>query len=151
MAGPMGQCFPLPDDENLKEAMAKHAHNHEFIFNQYNFDVDTPAGSDMEKAERLWRRKKAVEARESQRKSQMERRRLQRLEKRRGPKRDQPPAASTVRLFSHVSGLANRWWITVLLINSRGPPRVHEYMHRGQLCRMTSTWTTTISLRVLCQ
>ena len=40
----MGQCFPLPDDENLKDAMAKHAHNHEFIFNQYNFDVDTPAG-----------------------------------------------------------------------------------------------------------
>jgi hypothetical protein len=92
----MGQCFPLPDDDQLKEAMAKHAHNHEFIFNQYNFDVDTPAGSDMEKAERLWRRKKAVEAREALRKSQMERRRLQRLEKRRGSKRDQPPAASVV-------------------------------------------------------
>ncbi len=94
----MGQCFPLPDDENLKEAMAKHAHNHEFIFNQYNFDVDTLPGSEMEKAERLWRRKKAVEARDAARKSQLERRRLQRLEKRKGPRQaQQSSSASAVR------------------------------------------------------
>ena len=98
LAGPMGQCFPLPDDDNLKDAMAKHAHNHEFIFNQYNFDVDTVPGSEMEKAERLWRRKKAVEARDAARKSQLERRRLQRLEKRKGPRQaQQSSAASPVR------------------------------------------------------
>ena len=55
----MGQCFPLPDDKNLQTEMGKHAHNHQFIFDQYNFDVETPPGSDMEKAERLWRRKQA--------------------------------------------------------------------------------------------
>ena len=55
----MGQCFPLPDDENLQREMGKHAHNHQFIFDQYNFDVETRPGSDMEKAERLWRRKQA--------------------------------------------------------------------------------------------
>lgn len=55
----MGQCFQLPDDENLQREMGKHAHNHQFIFDQYNFDVETRPGSDMDKAERLWRRKQA--------------------------------------------------------------------------------------------
>ena len=53
----MGQCFALPDDAALRTSMAKHAHTHQFIYDQYNFDLETIPGSDMEKAERLWRRK----------------------------------------------------------------------------------------------
>lgn len=50
----MGQCFPLPDDENVREAMTTHAQNYEKIYNMYNFDVVPAPGSDMEKAEQLW-------------------------------------------------------------------------------------------------
>ena len=60
LAGPMGQCFALPEDAALRASMAKHAHNHQFIYNQYNFDLETVPGSDMEKAERLWRRKQVL-------------------------------------------------------------------------------------------
>ena len=56
-AGPMGQCFPLPDDENVREAMQRHAENHEKIFNMYNFDVVPKPGSDMDKAQKLWDKK----------------------------------------------------------------------------------------------
>lgn len=38
----MGQCFPLPDDENVRETMLTHAENYEKIYNMYNFDVEVP-------------------------------------------------------------------------------------------------------------
>ena len=53
----MGQCFPLPEDENLKEGMLEHARNYERIYNMYNFDVEPPPGSDMAKAQALWDKK----------------------------------------------------------------------------------------------
>ena len=53
----MGQCFPLPDDENVREAMQRHAENHEKIFNMYNFDLVPKPGSDMDKAQKLWDKK----------------------------------------------------------------------------------------------
>ncbi len=35
-AGPMGQCFPVPDDANLRRQMLKVARNTERIYNMYN-------------------------------------------------------------------------------------------------------------------
>lgn len=53
----MGQCFPLPEDENVRNTMQQHAENHEKIFNMYNFDVVPKPGSDMDKAQKLWDKK----------------------------------------------------------------------------------------------
>ncbi len=54
----MGQCFPLPDDESLREAMQLHAENHVKIYNMYNFDRVPEPGSDMDNAEKLWNKQK---------------------------------------------------------------------------------------------
>ncbi|KAK9850798.1 hypothetical protein WJX84_009215 [Apatococcus fuscideae] len=48
--GPMGQCHPLPENEELKDEMRKHARNHARIFNMYNFDYDPAPKSDLVKA-----------------------------------------------------------------------------------------------------
>ena len=32
----MGQCFPVPEDANLRRQMLRHARNHERIYNMYN-------------------------------------------------------------------------------------------------------------------
>lgn len=53
----MGQCFPLPDDENVREGMQRHAENYQKIYNMYNFDVVPKPGSDMDKAQKLWDKK----------------------------------------------------------------------------------------------
>ena len=50
VAGPMGQCHPLPENEELKDEMRKHARNHARIFNMYNFDYDPAPKSDLVKA-----------------------------------------------------------------------------------------------------
>ncbi|KAK9803569.1 hypothetical protein WJX72_000735 [[Myrmecia] bisecta] len=89
--GPMGQVHPIPEDDNLKAEMLKHARNYERIYNMYNFDAVTLPGSDMEKAERVWRRELARRRARKQRQADLERRRLQRLERRR--KKDMPAAA----------------------------------------------------------
>ena len=39
--GPMGQCFPIPDDDKLKAHMVKVAENKRCIWNMYNFDYKT--------------------------------------------------------------------------------------------------------------
>lgn len=39
--GPMGQCFPIPEDEGIKRQMLTTAENHRKIFRMYNFDYIT--------------------------------------------------------------------------------------------------------------
>ena len=53
----MGQCHPLPDNEELKEEMRLHARNHARIFNMYNFDYDPSPKSDLVKAWKLFAKK----------------------------------------------------------------------------------------------
>lgn len=43
--GPLGQCHPLPDDENIKLEMMRVAKNHKHIYDMYNFDWDPEPGS----------------------------------------------------------------------------------------------------------
>lgn len=77
--GPMGQCFPLPEDDHVKETMQTHAENYEKIFNSYNFDVVPTPGSDMDKAQRLWDAQVAKKKAARRRVIEAEKRRLQRL------------------------------------------------------------------------
>lgn len=39
--GPMGQCFPIPDDEGVKHQMIITAENQRKIYRMYNFDYVT--------------------------------------------------------------------------------------------------------------
>ena len=39
--GPMGQCFPIPDDEDVKRQMITTAENQRKIYRMYNFDFVT--------------------------------------------------------------------------------------------------------------
>ena len=39
--GPMGQCFPIPDDEDVKRQMITTAENQRKIYRMYNFDYVT--------------------------------------------------------------------------------------------------------------
>lgn len=53
----MGQCHPLPDNEQLKGEMRLHARNHARIFDMYNFDYDPSPDSDLVKAWNLYAKK----------------------------------------------------------------------------------------------
>ena len=44
MPGPAGQCFPLPEDNHVKKAMAVAAHNQEVIWNMYNLPENPEVG-----------------------------------------------------------------------------------------------------------
>ena len=39
--GPMGQCFPIPDDGDIKRQMITTAENQRKIYRMYNFDYVT--------------------------------------------------------------------------------------------------------------
>ena len=39
--GPMGQCFPVPDDDDIKQQMIRTAENQQKIYRMYNFDYNT--------------------------------------------------------------------------------------------------------------
>lgn len=78
--GPMGQCYPLPKDPKLLEAMKLAAANHQRIYDSYNIPYQTEPGSVMEKAEKLWRRKQARKQRTLQKKLQREAQRIRRME-----------------------------------------------------------------------
>lgn len=39
--GPMGQCFPIPEDEDIKRQMVTTAENQRKIYRMYNFDYVT--------------------------------------------------------------------------------------------------------------
>lgn len=39
--GPMGQCFPIPDDEDVKRQMITTAENQRKIYRMFNFDYVT--------------------------------------------------------------------------------------------------------------
>ncbi len=43
--GPMGQCFPIPDDEDIKHQMVLTAENQRKIYRMYNFDYVTKVGA----------------------------------------------------------------------------------------------------------
>jgi len=43
--GPLGQCHPLPDDDNIKLEMMRVARNHKHVYDMYNFDWDPEPGS----------------------------------------------------------------------------------------------------------
>ncbi len=49
LAGPLGQCHPIPDDPQLKAEMLKHARNHHRIHSRYNLPYQSAPGSDMAK------------------------------------------------------------------------------------------------------
>ena len=53
----MGQCHPLPENEQLKDEMRKHARNHSRIYNMYNFEYDPSPKSDLVKAWKLFAKK----------------------------------------------------------------------------------------------
>ena len=78
--GPMGQCFPIPDDENLKASMALAAANHRRIFDSYNLPYDPEPGSDLERATKLWKRKQARRAKALERKLLREQQKVRRME-----------------------------------------------------------------------
>lgn len=90
--GPMGQCFPIPDDEGVKHQMIITAENQRKIYRMYNFDYVTKPGSDMAKAEVLWaKRQKKLAARQARIKhlQMMQLKRQQRLAARRGKRMPQ--------------------------------------------------------------
>lgn len=39
--GPMGQCFPVPDDDDIKRQMITTAENQQKVYRMYNFDYNT--------------------------------------------------------------------------------------------------------------
>lgn len=49
LAGPLGQCHPIPDDPQLKAEMLKHARNLHRIHSGYNLPYQSAPGSDMAK------------------------------------------------------------------------------------------------------
>ena len=44
LAGPLGQCHPIPDDPQLKAEMLKHARNHHRIHSRYNLPYQSAPG-----------------------------------------------------------------------------------------------------------
>ncbi len=53
IAGPVGQCHPIPDEPQLKAEMRKHARNYMRIYNQYNIPYHARPGDDLFAAARL--------------------------------------------------------------------------------------------------
>lgn len=80
--GPMGQCFPLPDDPYVRENMRVNARNHQRIYDMYNFDVVPRPGSDMEKATKLWEKQEAEKTTALKKRAEAEKRRHQRTAQR---------------------------------------------------------------------
>ena len=48
--GPLGQCFNIPDDEDLQKTLLNHAENYQRIHDMYNLDYDPAPGSNLYKA-----------------------------------------------------------------------------------------------------
>jgi len=44
-AGPLGQCFPIPDDQSIRAEMMRFVQNYAHIYSMYNFDYDPEPGS----------------------------------------------------------------------------------------------------------
>lgn len=78
--GPMGQCHPIPDEAGLKEAMLRAAENHKRILDQYNLPYDVEPGSDMDKAQKMWKRKQARRAKALEKKLLREQQKIRRME-----------------------------------------------------------------------
>lgn len=82
--GPMGQCHPIPNDSNLKESMLRAAHNHQRIHDSYNLPYDPEPGSDMDKAQKLWKRKQARRQKALEKRLQREQQKIRRMEEQSG-------------------------------------------------------------------
>lgn len=79
--GPMGQCFPVPDDDGLKLKMAQAADTHRKIYQQYNLPYEVEPGSVMEKAQKLWKKKQARRQRALEKRLKREQQRIRRMDK----------------------------------------------------------------------
>jgi hypothetical protein len=78
--GPLGQCHPVPGEPGLRAAMAAAADNHQRIHDAYNLPYDPEPGSDMDKAQKLWRRRQARRQRVLDKKLQREAQKIRRME-----------------------------------------------------------------------
>lgn len=68
--GPMGQCYDVPEDEELYRTMSLHADNYRKIHDLYNFDYDPKPGSDLYNAlkyqEKKMKQKEALEKKKAE-------------------------------------------------------------------------------------
>ena len=78
--GPLGQCHPVPEDPKLRDSMSRAAFNHQKIYESYNIPYIVEPGSDLDKAQKLWRRKQARKQRALEKKLQREAQRIRRME-----------------------------------------------------------------------
>ena len=78
--GPLGQCHPVPEDSKIRDAMTRAAANHQRIYDSYNIPYETVPGSDLDKAQKLWKKKQTKKQRALEKKLQREQQRLRRLD-----------------------------------------------------------------------
>lgn len=78
--GPLGQCHPVPADPSLRSAMVHAAENHQRIYDAYNLPYDPEPGSDLDKAQKLWRKREARRQRSLEKKLQREAQKVRRME-----------------------------------------------------------------------
>lgn len=78
--GPLGQCHPVPEDPKVRDAMSRAASNHQKIYESYNLPYVVEPGSDLDKAQKMWRRKQARKQRLLGKKLQREAQRIRRME-----------------------------------------------------------------------
>jgi hypothetical protein len=90
-AGPMGQCWPVPDDPALRRDMETAARNHERIFTQYNLPYDVDPGSDLAAAIEMQLRREIERVEKAERRAELEKRRLKRLERKAAGVTDKVP------------------------------------------------------------
>jgi hypothetical protein len=94
--GPLGQCHPVPEDPKLRDSMARSAANHRRIHESYNLPYEAEPGSDMDKAQKMWRKKQVRKQKALEKKLQREAQRIRRMEgaveEEAPPKGGEPPA-----------------------------------------------------------
>lgn len=78
-AGPMGQCFPIPDDAKLKAEMGMHARNAMRIHSAYNLPYEVQPGSVLDKAIQLDTERRAEDQSLYESETDAEQRRLERF------------------------------------------------------------------------
>lgn len=78
--GPLGQCHAVPEDPKIRDAMTRAAANHQRIYDSYNLPYETQPGSDLDKAQRLWKKKQTRKQRALEKKLQREQQRIRRLD-----------------------------------------------------------------------
>eukprot|EP00884_Botryococcus_braunii_P004791 jgi/Botrbrau1/14312/Bobra.0287s0005.1 len=79
--GPLGQCWPIPNDPDLLREMKRAAENHAVIYAQYNLPYEVEPGTTMGKAIELQLRRLTSRQEGRVRRAEFEKRRLKRLER----------------------------------------------------------------------